>query len=251
MHLKARGAFSMAKQRPNVDVWLVEPNTVYKDVPFTVVADWIQQGRLLEEDKVRASGGTEWRTVGSVPAFAPYLPRPEPFRAEDEAEALAPIGLDFGYKKPHGESDDEVDMIPLIDVSLVLLIFFMMVTPGIGAASFILKPGTVHGETYDDPKIVWIGIDYEGPAPERRAPVFYVGEGKKGADPQNSKLATLDELIERLTVVIGDRSKVEITVNAHKDVPEGVVRKLLVKIQEKPDLRKKVLQMYTGVGEKK
>jgi biopolymer transport protein ExbD len=241
----------MAKQRPNLDVWLVEPNTVYKDVPFTVVADWIQQGRLLEEDKVRASGGAEWRTVASVPAFAPYLPRPEPFRAEDEAEAREPIGLDFGWKKPHHDPEEDVDMIPLIDVSLVLLIFFMMVTPGIGAASFILKPGTVHGETYDDPRIIWIGIDYKGPTPERRAPVFYVGEGKKGAEKENSDLATLDELIERLTVVIGDRSKVEITINAHTDLPESVVRKMLVKIQEKPELRKKVERMYTGVGEKK
>jgi biopolymer transport protein ExbD len=242
----------MAKQRPNLDVWLVEPNTVYKDVPFTVVVDWIQQGRLLEDDKVRPAGQGEWRTVGSVPAFTPYLPRPEPFRAEDEAEALEPVGLDFSWKKPHPEGDDDVDMIPLIDVSLVLLIFFMMVTPGIGAASFILKPGTEHGETYDDPKVVWIGVNYEGPTPDRRVPVYYLGVGKKGPAPEDSRLPDVQVLIDHLEKLLEDRSsKVDLTINAHADVPSGVVRRLMTRIQESAKLRGKIGQMFTGVEEKK
>ena len=36
-----------------LDVWIIESNTVYREVPFTVVADWIQQGRLLEDDMLR------------------------------------------------------------------------------------------------------------------------------------------------------------------------------------------------------
>ena len=37
----------MAEKRRFLDVWIVESNTVYQEVPFEVVADWLQQGRLL------------------------------------------------------------------------------------------------------------------------------------------------------------------------------------------------------------
>ena len=39
----------MAEKRRFFDVWIIETNQVYKEVPYTVVADWVQQGRLLEE----------------------------------------------------------------------------------------------------------------------------------------------------------------------------------------------------------
>src|SRR2546430_4023 len=66
----------MSEKRRFLDVWIIEANTVYREVPFDVVADWIQQGRLLEDDKVRPSGTAEWFTIGAVPGFAAYLPKP-------------------------------------------------------------------------------------------------------------------------------------------------------------------------------
>src|ERR1700751_402553 len=108
----------MAESRRFLDVWILETNTVYKEVPYTVVADWVQQGRLLENDKLRPAGTTEWFDLGTMPAFAAYLPKVEPFRADDQAEALEPVHLDFVWKKPRGDEDDDPDMIPLIDVSL-------------------------------------------------------------------------------------------------------------------------------------
>src|SRR6185437_2710829 len=99
----------MAAKRRFLDVWIVESNTVYREVPFTVVADWVQQGRLLEDDRLRPSGTAEWFAIGASPDFAPYLPQPEPFRAEDRAEALEPVQLDFAWKPSHFEEDDDVD----------------------------------------------------------------------------------------------------------------------------------------------
>ena len=46
----------MAEKRRFLDVWIVETNTVYKEVPFTVVSDWVQQGRLLEDDRITSPG---------------------------------------------------------------------------------------------------------------------------------------------------------------------------------------------------
>src|SRR5437763_11182307 len=114
----------MAEKQSFLDVWIVESNTVYKEVPFTVVTDWVQQGRLLEDDQVRNAGTKDWKRLGEVPAFAAYLPRAEPMRPQDEAEALEPVQFEFAWKKPPHDDDEDIDMIPLIDVSLVLLIFF-------------------------------------------------------------------------------------------------------------------------------
>src|SRR5438874_20877 len=99
----------MAVQRQFFDVWLVESDTVYREVPFTVVCDWVQQGRLLDEDQVRSSGTADWKRLADIAAFAAFLPKPEPLRAEDQAEALEPVTMEFHRKKKHVEEDDDAD----------------------------------------------------------------------------------------------------------------------------------------------
>src|SRR5581483_1359680 len=102
----------MAEKRRFLDVWLTESNTVYREVPYTVVADWIQQSRLLGDDKIRPSGTGQWFAVGESPDFTPYLPKADAVRMEDEASALEPVDLDFKWKKRPEDPDDDVDMIP-------------------------------------------------------------------------------------------------------------------------------------------
>src|SRR4051794_33665474 len=116
----------MAANERLLDVWLIDLNEVYSAVPFTVVADWLQQGRLLADDKVRLVGKQKWHPLSAVPAFAPYLPREEPLSPGDRAGALEPVELGLDWGRAHEEEDEDVDMIPLIAISLVLLIFFMM-----------------------------------------------------------------------------------------------------------------------------
>src|ERR1700676_1731361 len=94
-----------AKQRL-LDVWILESNTVYRQVPFTVVTDWIQQGRLLGDDRVRPVGKEAWFLVGKVPALAAFLPRAEPQRVEDQAEALAPVEMEVQLPKTVEAEDD-------------------------------------------------------------------------------------------------------------------------------------------------
>src|SRR5271166_1785343 len=106
------------KQVRSLDVWIIDSNTVYKDVPYTVVVNWIQEGRLLEDDQVRTPKTKEWKRIADIPGMAVYLPKAEPLRATDQAEALESVELDFAWKKPPADEDEEVDMIPLIDVSL-------------------------------------------------------------------------------------------------------------------------------------
>jgi hypothetical protein len=47
--------------RRHLDVWFIQTNVVY-----SVVTDWLQQGRLLGEDQLRYSGTEKWVTVSTV-----------------------------------------------------------------------------------------------------------------------------------------------------------------------------------------
>jgi biopolymer transport protein ExbD len=116
----------MAETRRLLDVWIVETNTAYRAVPFETVANWLEQGRLLAEDRVRPAGTQDWFQIDSVRTLDPYLPRSEPQRVDDQAEALEPVEAEMNWRQPGGGDDDDPDMIPLIDITLVLLIFFMM-----------------------------------------------------------------------------------------------------------------------------
>jgi biopolymer transport protein ExbD len=235
----------MTEKRRFLDVWIVETNTVYKEVPFAVVADWVQQGRLLEDDMIKPSGTKDWFKLGSSPELTPYLPRPEPHRPADEAEALEPVMLDFTYKRPHEEEDDDVDMIPLIDVSLVLLIFFMLTASGAVAAGFVSTPQTEFGIMAESEREFRIDVTSEGDG----TTVYALGVGSAPSDPDDSDLhtaaAVLDRLKARLARTEGDA---ELVINVDKDLKAKVARDLLVGLRAEP-FRSKISVNYFGVSE--
>ncbi len=151
----------MAKSPDRIlDVWIVETQAVYTEVPFAVVTDWVQQGRLLSDDRVRLAGNKSWHPVSKVPALSPYLPQAEPLETSSAAEALAPVDLGWNWKRPEESEDDDVDMIPLIDISLVLLIFFMMTaTISSGMLAPIRTPETSYPQGVLAADQFWIGVD--------------------------------------------------------------------------------------------
>jgi biopolymer transport protein ExbD len=239
----------MAEKRQFLDVWLVDSNTVYREVPFTVVVDWVQQGRLLEGDQVRPSKTKEWQRLGDVHAFAAYLPKPEPQRASDEAEALDRVELDFHWKKQHPAEDEEVDMIPLIDVSLVLLIFFMLSPAGGGFASFIPVP-PAQKASIAEVSGVWIGVNLEGEG-DNRTIVYSLGEeGRQSPDEADRNIHDRAVLLERLDLLLAKKTgPVEVTINGHKDVEDGEIVALTLELG-KDGRRAKISRKYTGVTEK-
>ena len=238
----------MSTKRRFLDVWIIEGNTVYKEVPFDVVADWVQQGRLLEGDMLRPSGTSEWTAIGGMSEFAVYLPKPatEP-EIESQVEPMEEVETGFHWKRTHDDEDSEVDMIPLIDVSLVLLIFFMLTTnPETSAAGpQIRTPQAANGTVANVPDQVWVGInliDKDG-AP---AQVYSLGVGMK-ADARD--LATRQEMLDKLTTLLANKGQVDLTIYANPDVPSGDVRDLTVAL-EQPPFRTKIVHKYTGVSDK-
>src|SRR5947208_17037450 len=91
------------------NVWLVQPNTVYRGVPFTVVCDWIQEGRLLKRDCVRSPGAAAWEYLDEHALFAPYFNEAALPRPDDQAEAMEPIEGEFQLRRRPEDTDEEVD----------------------------------------------------------------------------------------------------------------------------------------------
>jgi biopolymer transport protein ExbD len=235
----------MAQNRQFLDVWIVESNTVYKQVPYTVVLDWVQQGRLLEEDRVKATGTTAWQKLSEAPDIAAFLPRPDPLTAGDEAEALEPIALDFQWKKHPEAEDEDVDMIPLIDVSLVLLIFFMLTASTVGSALFIDTPATDYGLVADDPNAWRIDIDKQG-----EKVIYSLGQGDKPAEKEDANLGTEKEVLEHLKGRLArTEGQQELVINAHKALPARYARQILVALRDEP-FRGRIRINYYGVSDK-
>src|SRR5262249_40641522 len=150
---------------------------------------------------------------GGAGEMQPYFPRPEPNRPQDQAEALEPVHIDFAYKRPREEEDEDVDMIPLIDVSLVLLVFFMLTATAGGFAAFVKAPETEQGEVAKGGLRIDVAIDPE--EPDRKTPVYAVGVGTKSATAEESGLHTLAAAMDRLRARLAKQpGQVEVVINA-------------------------------------
>lgn len=207
-----------------LDVWIVETQAVYTEVPFAVVTDWVQQGRLLSDDRVRLAGNKTWHLVSNVPALTPYLPRAEPLETASVAETLEPINLGWGWKHPEESEDEDVDMIPLIDISLVLLIFFMMTaTISSGVLTPIHTPETKFPTGVLAADQYWIGIDRKGPNGREMknndeiVPWYSFGRDKEQLVPPTDQWAEFqDSLIAQFAGATGD---VKVRLRADRGLP--------------------------------
>jgi biopolymer transport protein ExbD len=227
------------------DVWIIETNAAYRNVPYMVVTDWVQQGRLLMEDKVRPAGAKEWSLVGDLQAVAAFVPKAEPNRAEDTAEAMEPVQVEVAWKRRHEDEDDDVDMIPLIDVSLVLLVFFIMTTATVGGAvSFIKTPPAEHKLMALDKNMIWVGID--DPEHNNRF-VYYLGQGEQG-EPKSFR--DKRQLLVEVDDMLRGHRAVDVRIKANLKLPFEVVRDMTNELEQfKVD--KRVNSILAEVSEKK
>jgi hypothetical protein len=204
----------------NFDVWFVAADTVYRGVPYGVLTGWAEQGRVSAGDKVRPAGTEQpWSRVGDHPLLADFLFRPRPTAAAaDAAEQLQPVEMDLG--KRYEDHDDDVDMIPLIDISLVLLIFFMMTT-AVAALSPVNVPEMRYAsELGKDADAITIHIDKRG-----EDEVFFAIRVGDRLAPEDNNLATPEEMLRRLDVRLAEAQRPpEVRVACHRDLPRSWVR---------------------------
>src|SRR5262249_44882963 len=80
------------------------------DLPFDQVVQGLIDAKIHVEDEVKGPNDTGWMKFEDHPAFAELVTELEP---EEE---------------PHHEEETNLDMNPMIDVALVLLVFFILTT---------------------------------------------------------------------------------------------------------------------------
>ncbi len=280
----------MARTTKTFDVWFVTANTVYKGVPYNVVANWTQDGRLAATDKVRPAGSTSpWVDVGSHEYLSDYVPRkttapvvpastaPEvvtdhPAVVSPETASLpgttitadaatlsdiTPDGPVAELPEPEvltlktKEADDEdVDMIPLIDISMVLLVFFIMMRAAGALAPIDVPEMRYAGELKTDPEAITINIDkvYDPMNPDREelATVKYsVRRGASPPRPEHDKLDTPEQAIAALDELLADQTRPpEVRIACHKSLPNG--RVLEIQAELEPRQKKGYINSYVA-----
>ncbi|WP_439631135.1 ExbD/TolR family protein [Gemmata sp.] len=166
------------------------------------VAEGLRDGNWLPTDEVRGPGDAAWQPIESHPTFAAV------------AEEVAPPSRATA-------SDDHLDMNPLIDVCLVLLIFFILTITYASLERAIDVPP--------------VEQDKKGPAPQVqlkdiRDRVFIVRatmDGEKPVVKIEKKDVPVDQIFNEMKQVIASTGRKEMVLDVDKDVPWGVLTAIL------------------------
>ena len=121
------------------------------------------------------------------------------------------------------EEDDEVDMIPLIDISMVLLVFFIMIQAAGALAPVDVPEMKYAGQLTADPDAITITIEKLN-----TEDVFYaVRVGGGGPKPEHDQLKTPEAAIAALKEnLIGVTRPPEVRIACRKDLPRERVYEL-------------------------
>jgi biopolymer transport protein ExbD len=161
------------------------------------VLEGVQEGLWEPTDEVRGPGDAGWRPIETHPHFEAALAEYEPPR---RAEPPDESRLDFN---------------PLIDVALVLLVFFMLTTAYEMLRKTLNMPG---GSAQDPTKIVKIK-DVEA-----TTVIVKAAKGDGGADVirVDDEVVPADKLVEAIRKAAGSKKLPRVLIDA-KGVPWGTV----------------------------
>lgn len=210
-----------------LNVWLVSANRVYRNVPFAVVGDWLQEGRISGRDCVRSPNEQNWHYISDYPFLKPLLaPPPAESDAKTDSEALEEITASITPKKAEEEEEDP-DMIPLIDISMVLLVFFMMTAQDLLTRTKIDTPTAEHAEIADRKKALYVSLEPD-PGGNPNKVVYYFGDFMS---PEHE--LTEDQAVDKVKEALAKRQDFpDLIIRADGRLPYERVRDLAVKLKE-------------------
>jgi biopolymer transport protein ExbD len=168
----------------------------------TAVVEGLRDGNWGPTDEVRGPGESEWKPIEQHPTF------------RDAADETEPPPREVG-------GDDALDMNPLIDVCLVLLIFFILTITYASLERAIQVPPVNPDEKGPTTKVEIKDI---------RDKVFVVTANMDGEKPVvriEKKEVPLDKILDEMKQVISSTGRKEMVLDADKDVPWGVVTAIL------------------------
>ncbi len=234
--------------KPNTfDVWFLTADQVYKGVPFEVVAGWVDTGRVSSDDKVRPSGATTaWVRIADHPLLADYRAPQVAMTPTGNAAPVEPPELEMSHRKVIEDTDDDPDMIPLIDISLVLLVFFMMTT-AVSALSPVDVPAISTGsELSQDADALTVQIELRD-----GGEVYYaLRVGDQPIAKENNNLATISELNARMDEVLAKVSRPpEVRIACQKKVKHIQVRQVVEQVLHKRKEKQQIAFYAAEVNE--
>jgi len=165
------------------------------------VLSGLRNGNWLPSDEVRGPADAAWRSIESHPTFAEAASEIEPERVEPKDET-------------------HLDMNPLIDVCLVLLIFFILTITYASLERAIDVP-QLNNDQKGPSTVEWKDIKDQ---------VFLVTAKMDGDKPVvriASKEVPLDQIQAEMKRVIDSTGRKEMVLDSDKDVPWGIVTAIL------------------------
>ena len=188
-------------------------------------------------DQLRPAGtGEAWKKVGDWPLFADYLAPAAVGTSPDGApvELPEPVEAEHHGKKHREAEDDEVDMIPLIDISMVLLVFFIIVS-ATGALSPVDVPDMKYGGVLtNDPEAITITIQKAGPDE-----VYYaVRVGKTAPKAEYARLPNPEKALDALDTMLARSTRPpHVMIACEKDLPSERVIEVQKELKKRMDKR--------------
>jgi biopolymer transport protein ExbD len=177
--------------------------TVIEGLTVEQIANGLREGSWEPTDEVRGPGEPEWRALENHPQFAELALDLEP--------------------PPRGEGEDEtrLDMNPLIDVCLVLLIFFMLTTTYAALQKYLDSPDTTQKPLPGTPKMTQKQLD------DVAIKVKAKMEGDKPVILVEDEVVALDDLSKKLKDRSKNAKKTSVWLDADDNVPYGTYISIL------------------------
>lgn len=201
---------------------LVSTNKLYGPVPMDKLIQLASEGRLSPEDQVRAAGTETWYAVADVPALAGSLPKTAVVPSSAEGGALPEPDVNIAAWTPRGSArapeEAEIDMAPMIDVTFLLLIFFM-ITNSLANPSPMDVPSAVHGRgvTLEGQQLLL--IDEQGG--------LYLGDQVS----DENRAESVDALVAEVQAnAAASNTAMDVILNAHKETGYFQIRQLVERL---------------------
>ena len=119
-----------------------------------------------------------------------------------------------------GKGMSEINVTPLVDVMLVLMIIFMVTAPMLTQGVKVDLPQTTSDPIPSDKDVesIIVSVDANG--------AYYVEIGDEGSDPM-----TLSDLRAQVSKILSQRASSEILVRGDENVTYGTVVRLMAELQ--------------------
>jgi len=176
------------------------------DLPFDQMMQGLIDGKIHPEDEVKGPNDTAWVKFEDHPAFAEIVSELEPVE-----------------EPPHDE-ETNLDMNPMIDVALVLLVFFILTTTYASLQKIIEAAEATRDKSQTNVRVV--------PRSEIENTMVYINAVMQNDRPViyvDKEVVSLDDLENVLRRHARDPNRRTVLLEHDAKVPHGVV----IKIQDK------------------